>query len=156
MYVERYRQENAEPMVGGAARSIPYPKISDDDWRVWNTLLPFRAHTMGSTDTASGSFDLLYLHYGVPYAVSTEIKRAGQYFDRIEIWRARQLEKDPIAVGICGEDRYLIARWGLEKLVPFHVLKKSMPLVLAWRFATSPLAVASLAALGILSLIFVA
>jgi len=40
-------------------------------------------------------------------------------------------------VGLLGPERFLIARWGMEKLVPFEAIKKSMPLVLAWKYATS-------------------
>ena len=35
MFVETYRQENSGSiMAGGDARPIPYPKISQEDWRV--------------------------------------------------------------------------------------------------------------------------
>jgi hypothetical protein len=29
----------------------------------------------------------------------------------------------------------------MEKLIPFEAIKKSMPLILAWKYATSPLGV---------------
>ena len=61
----------------------------------------------------------------------------------------REIEKDPIAVGHQGNDRYLIARWGMEELVPFEVIKKSMPLVLAWKCGIKALGVlVGLAGLG--------
>ncbi|HEU4343618.1 MAG TPA: hypothetical protein VFU31_18870, partial [Candidatus Binatia bacterium] len=59
------------------------------------------------------------------------------------------VEKDPIAVGYQGPDRYLIARWGMEKLIPFETIKKSVPLVLAWKYGTEALGIiAGLAGLG--------
>lgn len=151
MFVENYRQENAELTAGGEARPIPYPTISEHDWRVWNLLLPFRSHTMDKIAALNTSSDLLYLRYGVPYEVTTEIRRASEYFDQVEIWRARRIDKDPIAVGVHGNDRYLIARWGLEKLIPFEAMKKTMLLVLAWKYVTNPVGMASLAALGLLT-----
>jgi hypothetical protein len=54
-------------------------------------------------------------------------------------------------VGVLGGDRYLIARWGMEKLIPFESIKKAMPLILAWKYATSPLGM--MAALGGLSFV---
>jgi hypothetical protein len=40
----------------------------------------------------------------------------------------------------------------MEKLLPFETLKRAMPLVLAWKFATSPLAVfAEFAGLALLA-----
>jgi hypothetical protein len=40
----------------------------------------------------------------------------------------------------------LIARWGLDKLIPFEQIKKSMALVLAFKYGTS--ALGALACLG--------
>ena len=44
MFVEHYRLE--EPPLGGgrglANEAIPYPKISDEDWKVWTAFLPVR------------------------------------------------------------------------------------------------------------------
>ncbi len=46
----------------------------------------------------------------------------------------------------------MIARWGMEKLIPFAKIKKSVPLILAWQFITSPLAAMSaMAAVGLLA-----
>jgi hypothetical protein len=42
---------------------------------------------------------------------------------------------------VLGEERFLIARWGTEKLIPFDAIKKSMPLILAWKFAINPFAI---------------
>ena len=39
MFVENYRRENTESIMGGSPSTlnpIPYPKISDEDWRVWS------------------------------------------------------------------------------------------------------------------------
>jgi hypothetical protein len=93
----------------------------------------------------------LYFSQGIPCAVTEEIKGASQYFDRIEVWRKSEVDKDPIAVGVMGGERYLIARWGMEKLIPFDTIKKRMPLVRGWKYATHPLGiVAGLAGLGYL------
>ena len=76
----------------------------------------------------------------LPPKVREELKRANRFFDRVEIWGKREIEKDPIAVGYQGKNRYLIARWGMEKLIPFEAIKKSMPLMLAYRYAIAGLA----------------
>jgi hypothetical protein len=40
----------------------------------------------------------------------------------------------------------------MEKLIPFEAIKKSMPLILAWKYATSPLGVLiELASLSLLA-----
>ena len=55
-------------------------------------------------------------------------------------------------MGIIGSDRYLVARWGMEKLLPFNTIKKAVPLMLAWKYVVSPGgAMAGLAALGYLA-----
>lgn len=146
MFVETFRQENLSIMAGGDADSvIPYPKISPEDWRAWSLFLPFHSDTI---DRASAMKESLYLSYGIPYSLTGEIKKATEYFDKVEIWRKREVQKDPIAVGVMGSDRYLIARWGMEKLIPFNTIKKAVPLILAWKFVANPAGVvAGLAAM---------
>jgi hypothetical protein len=147
MFVESYRQENAESlMAGGDAIPIPYPKLSAEDWRVWNLFLPVRVMDM-RRDAVCRETSLHF--YGVPYALTGEIQKAAQYFDKVEVWRKTEINKDPIAVGVLGGDRYLIARWGMEKLIPFESIKRTMPLIIAWNYATSPLGL--MAAVGSLS-----
>jgi hypothetical protein len=140
MFVENYRRENAESMMaGGESSPLPYPKISDGDWRVSSTFLPVRSHNLDRA--AADGLTTTSLREGIPLQVATEVHRASQYFERVEIWRKNQVEKDPIAVGVLGEERYLIARWGMEKLILFDTIKKSMLVVLAWKYATSPFAI---------------
>lgn len=153
MFVENYRREDYKSlMAGGEARPIPYPKISDADWRVWKTFLPVRSQNFDRLAALNLKADFLYRFHGMTYEVATEIQRASEYFDKVEVWRKREVEKDPIAVGLVGGDRYLIARWGMDKLIPFETIKRRMPLVLAWKYGTSALgALASLAALGFMA-----
>jgi hypothetical protein len=69
----------------------------------------------------------------MPYQVAREVHKAAQYFDEIEVWGKREVYKDPIAIGLYGGERYLIARWGMDKLVPFETIKKGMKnLPLIW------------------------
>jgi hypothetical protein len=152
MFVENYRTENAESiMAGGEARPIPYPKISDADWRIWNLFLPVRAQQFDKTVARNLKAEYLYRFHGIPEQVATEIQRGSEYFDKVEVWRKRAVDKDPIAVGYQGNERYLIARWGMEKLVPFEAIKKGMPLALAWKYGIDALGVvAGLAGLGFL------
>jgi hypothetical protein len=152
MFIENYRRENAESiMAGGQARPIPYPKISSDDWRIWRVFLPVRSHKFDRIAAFNFGARAL-LHAGIPSPVADEIRTASEYFDQVEIWRKRQVDKDPIAVGLLGQERYLIARWGMEKLIPFETIKRAIPLVLAWKYATSPLGVvAELVGLGLLT-----
>lgn len=139
MFVENYRRENESIMAGGQATAIPYPRISAEDWRVWRTFLPVRSHNLDKL--AAARFIATSLDEGIPLQVAVEMQKASRHFDKVEVWRKNQIEKDPIAVGVLGEERFLIARWGMEKLIPFEAIKKSMPLILVWKAATSPLGV---------------
>ena len=139
MFVENYRLEDP-PLGGGTGhtnQAIPYPAISDEDWKVWTAFLPLRTEI--DENFLTGASPLLYAQT-LPPKVRDELKRANRFFDRVEVWGKREIEKDPIAVGYRGNDRYLIARWGMEKLIPFEAIKKSMPLMLAYRYAISGLA----------------
>jgi len=153
MFVENYRRENVDSLMGGNnARPIPYPKISDEDWRVWNLFLPVRSVNLDRVAASNAKQGMMLSLYDIPYAVTDEIRKANEYFDKIEVWRKHEIEKDPIAVGIVAGQRYMIARWGMEKLIPFAKIKKSVPLILAWQFITSPLAAMSaMAAVGLLA-----
>ena len=150
MFVENYRLEDP-PLGGGTGHTneaIPYPTISDEDWKVWTAFLPVRTEI--DENFLTGASPLLYAQT-LPPKVRDELKRANRFFDRVEVWGKREIEKDPIAVGYRGNDRYLIARWGMEKLIPFEAIKKSMPLMLAYRYAISGLALlAGLAGINIL------
>src|SRR6266496_6202668 len=150
MFVETYRLE-APPLGGGhglANEAIPYPTISDEDWKVWTAFLPVRTEI--DEKFLRGQSPRLYVQTLAP-KVRDELQRANRFFDRVEVWGKREIEKDPIAVGYQGNDRYLIARWGMEKLVPFEAIKKSMPLMVAYRCAISGLALlAGLAGINIL------
>jgi len=133
MFVETYRLE-APPVGGGTSRTteaIPYPTISDDDWKVWTAFLPVRTEI--DEKFLRGASPRLYVQTLAP-KVRDELQRANRFFDRVEVWGKREIEKDPIALGYQGNDRYLIARWGMEKLVPFEVIKKSLPLILAYKY----------------------
>ena len=150
MFVENYRLEDP-PLGGGTGhtnQAIPYPAISDEDWKVWTAFLPVRTEI--DETFLSGASPLMYAQT-LPPKVREELKRANRFFDRVEVWGKREIEKDPIAVGYQGNDRYLIARWGMEKLIPFEAIKKSMPLMVAYRYAISGLALlAGLAGFNIL------
>src|SRR5919106_318768 len=133
MFVENYRLEES-PLGGGASHAneaIPYPKISDEDWRVWTAFLPVRTEI--SEEFLRDVKSSLYIQT-LPSKVRDELRSANRFFDRVEVWGKRKIEKDPIAVGYQGNDRYLIARWGMEKLVPFEVVKQSMSLLLAYKY----------------------
>ena len=153
MFVENYRQESAGSiMAGGDTRPIPYPKITDEDWRVWSVFLPVRTMNLDRTATTKLGPRGLNFTYGIPYALSGEIQKATEYFDKVEVWRKREVDKDPIAVGVLGDERYLIARWGMAKLIPFATIKKSIPLIQAWNYATGPVgALAGVIGLGFLA-----
>jgi hypothetical protein len=50
--------------------------------------------------------------------------RGARHFEEIEVWGKRKIRKDPIAVGITENgERYLIYRWGMDKLIPFERIK---------------------------------
>ena len=74
MFVENYRRENAESIMAGAeARAMPYPRISDEDWRVWTAFLPIRSHNLDKT--AASKFSTTSLDEGIPLQVAVEVER---------------------------------------------------------------------------------
>ena len=94
----------------------------------------------------------LHVTYGIPYTLTEEVRKAAQLFDNVEVWRKHDLNKDPIAVGVLDGERYLIARWGMEKLLPCETIKKAVPLILAWKYVTGPAgAIAGLLTMGVLT-----
>jgi hypothetical protein len=153
MFVENYRREEIDSLMGGNnAAPIPYPNISDEDWRAWKLFLPVRSVNLDRVAASNARQGTLLSLYDIPYVVTDEIHKATEYFDKIEVWRKHEIDKDPIAVGIVGGRRYLIVRWGIERLIPFATIKRSVPLILAWNFITSPMAaMAGIAAAGILT-----
>jgi hypothetical protein len=152
MFVETYRLEQS-PLVGGGGlvdenHAIPYPKISEADWKVWTAFLPVRTEI--DENFTRGINPQLYAQT-LPRQVRQEIQRANRFFDRVEVWGKHEVEKDPIAVGYQGIDRYLIARWGMERLIPIEVIRKSMPLMLFYKYGVRRLGLlAGLAGLSFL------
>lgn len=126
MFVENYRLDT---MIGGAAQSaIPYPRISNEDWQKWKAFLPVKSAPfckrvlLDNRKAYLQSF--LKTTYGIPPQVCDEMVRATSHFEEIEIWGKREINKDPIAVGITeGGERHLICRWGPDKLIPFERIK---------------------------------
>ena len=122
MFVENYR---LDAMIGGQAQTvIPYPKISDEDWRKWKAFLPVRSELLCKTVLLHKSKTFVETVYGIPRDVCDEMVRGAGHFEEIEVWGKREIRKDPVAVGLTGNgERYLICRWGMDKLVPFEKIK---------------------------------
>jgi hypothetical protein len=138
MYVESYALRGVLPAEADQAVAERYPKISAEDWEVWKYFLPVRSHALDR----AGVIKLVRMFSpatsgGIPYSIAREMKRASERFDKIEVWRAHDVEKDPIAVGIEDGERYLIARWGMAKLIPFEALKNRRRLAVVWKNAVS-------------------
>jgi hypothetical protein len=139
MYAETYElRAGALPVESDEAAAERYPKISAEDWEVWQYFLPVRSHALDRP----GVVKLVRMFSpatsgGIPYAIAREMQRASERFDKIEVWRAHDVEKDPIAVGIDAGKRYLIARWGMAKLIPFETLKHNRKLAIIWKNAVS-------------------
>jgi hypothetical protein len=122
MFVENYRLDT---MIGGQAQTvIPYPKISEEDWQTWNLFLPVKSVPFCKKELLHNSENFLHTAYGIPPDICREMVRGASHFEEIEIWGKREIRKDPIAVGIAGNgERYLICRWGMDKLIPFERIK---------------------------------
>jgi hypothetical protein len=122
MFVENYRLDT---MIGGQAQSvIPYPKIPDEDWEKWKAYLPVKSALVSKKVLLHNSKHFLHTAYGIPPDVCHEIIRGAGHFEEIEVWGKREIRKDPIAVGLTGNgERYLICRWGMDKLIPFERIK---------------------------------
>jgi hypothetical protein len=122
MFVENYRLDT---MIGGQAQNeIPYPKISDEDWQAWKAFLPVKSPLLCKKVLLDNPKNFLHTAYGILPHVCHEIRRGANYFDEIEIWGKREIRKDPIAVGLSENgERYLICRWGMDKLIPFEMIK---------------------------------
>jgi hypothetical protein len=123
MFVENYR---LDAMIGGQAQTaIPYPKISDEDWQKWKAFLPVKSVPFCKKVLLHKSKSFLRAAYGVPADPCDEMLRAASHFEEIEIWSKREISKDPIAVGMTkNAERYLICRWGMDKLIPFERIKR--------------------------------
>ena len=123
MFVENYR---LDAMIGGQAQTtaIPYPKISDEDWQKWKAFLPVKSVSFCKKVLLDTRETFLQAAYGIPFDVYREMVRGSDYFEEIEVWGKREIYKDPIAVGLTGNgERYLICRWGMDKLIPFERIK---------------------------------
>jgi hypothetical protein len=122
MFLENYR---IDTMVGGESQTvIPYPKISDEDWRKWKAFLPVKSQPFCKRVLLRNTEIFLKNAYSIPPDVYREMTRAASYFDEIEVWGKREIRKDPIAVGITENGaRYLICRWGSDKLIPFERIR---------------------------------
>jgi hypothetical protein len=122
MFVENYRLDT---MIGGQAQTaIPYPKISDEDWQKWKAFLPVKSVPFCKEVLLRKKKRFLHIAYDIPPDVCHEMLRGANHFEEIEIWRKREIRKDPIAVGITGKgERYLICRWGMDRLIPFERIK---------------------------------
>ena len=122
MFVENYRLDTT---IGGQAQSaIPYPKISDEDWQRWKAFLPVKSAPFCKKVLLHREKTFLHNAYDIPPEICRKMLQGASYFEEIEIWRKRQIRKDPIAVGITGNgERYLICRWGMDKLIPFEKIK---------------------------------
>jgi hypothetical protein len=134
MFIENYRLEN---MVGGQALwVVPYPEISAEDWKAWQAFLPVRTdYKLGDASKPRLIRRLGML--GVPTEAAQQIVEARRHFQEIEIWGKRNLYKDPIAVGLLDERRYLICRWGMDRLVPFETIKRRSGMYHAWNLLVS-------------------
>lgn len=122
MFIENYRLDT---MIGGQAQTaIPYPRISDTEWQKWKAFLPVKSAPFSKKVLLNKSKSFLRAAYGIPFNASDEMYRAASHFDEIEVWGKREISKDPIAVGMTGDgERYLICRWGMDKLIPFETIK---------------------------------
>jgi hypothetical protein len=122
MFLENYRLDT---MIGGEAQTaIPYPKISNEDWQKWKAFLPVKSLPFCKKVLLHNTETFLKNAYSIPPDVYHEMTRAARHFDEIEVWGKREIRKDPIAVGIIGNaERYLICRWGNDKLIPFERIK---------------------------------
>jgi hypothetical protein len=122
MFVENYRSDT---MLGGQVQTvIPYPKISDEDWPKWKAFLPVKSVLLSKKLLLETRTFFLHTIFDVPSDVCVEMMRSANYFEAVEIWRKREIRKDPIAVGLTANgERYLICRWGMDRLVPFETIK---------------------------------
>jgi hypothetical protein len=122
MFVENYR---VDTMIGGQAQTvIPYPKISDEDWQKWRAFLPVKSLLFSKKELLQQRRAFFENAYGIPASVCHEMIQGARHFEEIEIWGKREIRKDPIAVGLTGNgERYLICRWGMDKLIPFEKIK---------------------------------
>jgi hypothetical protein len=129
-------------MIGGQVQSvIPYPRISYEDWQKWKAFLPVKSVPFCKKVLLETRKTLLQAAYGIPFDVYHEMVSGTSYFEEIEIWGKREIYKDPIAVGITENgNRYLICRWGKDKLIPFESIKSRSWLYHLQNFGLSLLA----------------
>src|ERR671931_88232 len=49
----------------------------------------------------------LQFSYGVPADLAPDVRTASKHFEKVEVWRKREVMKDPIVVGVLGDQRYI-------------------------------------------------
>jgi hypothetical protein len=127
MFIENYRLEN---IVGGQGlMTVPYTEILAEDWKAWQAFLP--------VEIEHKITDRLITSLPVPTRAAQQIVEADRHFDAIEIWGKRSLYKDPIAVGLLDGRRYLICRWGVDRPLPFEIIKQRSGKYRAWNMLLS-------------------
>jgi hypothetical protein len=92
MFVENYRLDT---MIGGQAQTttIPYPKISDEDWHAWKAFLPVKSAPFSKKVLRRETKTSLRTAYDIPSDVYYGMVRAAGYFEDIEVWRMREIQK---------------------------------------------------------------
>src|SRR4029450_8359187 len=116
MIVENYRLDT---MIGGQAQTmIPYPKISDEDWRKWKAFLPVKSELLCKKGLLHNTKPFCETVYGIPRDVCDEMVRGAGHFEEIEVWGRREIRKDPVAVGLTANgERYLICLLCMDQAI---------------------------------------
>lgn len=111
----------------GRGRLITTTPLTDSELTIWRAWLP-----TAYTDTSGGDDHRLadYNFDRTPHPVLKvwqKHKESGA-FERFEIWTPENHQPDPILVGVNGNARHLLARWGESdaNLVSFDDIKREL------------------------------
>lgn len=111
---------------------ITTPPMTDNELVIWNAWLP----TIYSDVTEVEQHQLANYDFdSIPSPVLRlwEKHKESGLFERFEVWTPRIIQPDPILVGVNGNARHLLARWGESdaNLVSFEDIKRE--LVRRWK-----------------------
>ena len=95
MFVENYRLDG---MIGGQAQTttIPYPKISHEDWHAWKAFLPVKSAPFSKKVLLRETKTSLLTAYDIPSDVYYGMVRAAGYFEEIEFGASVRSAKTPL------------------------------------------------------------
>lgn len=110
-------------------RLITTPPMSDTELVIWRAWLPTAYTDNGDQNGRHKLADYQFDRVPSPVLKAWEEHKQSGTFERFEIWTPELItQPDPILVGVNGNSRHLLARWGESdaNLVSFDDIKREL------------------------------